>query len=68
MLRLGYKVLVENVQLLSTCQLVNLVRAPVSWSILRTGGCLARDLSVSECSRVVLMHSGSLAIIKYTVV
>ena len=72
MLRLGYQVLVENMQLLSTCQLVNLIGAPVCRSVLSARGRLAdpsSDLSVGECSRVMLVKSiSTLAILKYAIV
>ena len=68
MLRRGYQMLVQNVQLLTTRQLVNLIRTPVHLPILCNLWLCASNLTVSECARVVLMHPGTLAIIEYAVI
>ena len=64
--------LVENVEFLSTRQLVNLIRAPVVRSVLcACGSCSdpSCDLSVGECTRVVLVQPlWILAIFKYAIV
>ena len=68
MLRRGYQVLVQNMQLLTTRQLVNLIRASERLPVLCTLRLCASNLTVSECARVVLMHPGTLAILEYAVI
>ena len=60
--------LVQDVHLLTTRQLVNLVRTAVRLTILRTLRISPGNLTVSVSTRVVLMHSGTLTVIEDAVV
>ena len=68
MLGLGYQVLVQDVHLLTTRQLVNLIRTAVRLTILRTLWICPGNLTVGISTGVVLVHSGTLTVIEDAVV